>query len=135
MFYQSGNMFLFYYFLIFGIISFIFYPFYQRWRYKKYYAKFIADTYKNRFGQIVNVEFTESTIETEDITGESKIHLTEIENVTETANYFYLKLKTGEHIIIPKSKIKSVSELKTTLRQLCIKLNIDFIENLNWRWK
>src|SRR5687768_16831339 len=50
-FYQSDNSFLSYYFLAFGIVTVFLYPLYQRQQYKNHYAKFIADTYKNRFGQ------------------------------------------------------------------------------------
>lgn len=135
MFYQNNNEGLFYYFLIFGVITFIFYPLYQRRHYKNHYNKFVADTYKNRFGQITNIKFAESAIETDDITGESKINLTEIENVTETGDYFYPKLRAGGHLIIPKAKIGDISQLRKELKQLCVRLNIDFIEDLNWRWK
>ncbi|HEX5153995.1 MAG TPA: hypothetical protein VFW07_21260 [Parafilimonas sp.] len=135
LFYKSGDNVLFYYFLISGILIFIFYPFYQRRHYKNHYNKFIADTYKNRFGQTANIKFTDSVIETTDITGESKINLTELENVTETGSYFFPKLKTGGHIIIPKAKIDNVNELKNVLKQLCENLNIDFVEDLSWKWK
>jgi hypothetical protein len=132
--YQSNND-LFYYFLAFGIITFLFYPFYERYQYKNYYTKFIADTYKNRFGQPSNVTFTDRAIEINDITGEAKINLTEIENVTETGEYFYPKLKTGGHIIIPKTKVDNITELRNELKQLCNRLNIDFIDDLHWKWK
>ena len=135
MFHQSNNQFLFYYFLIFGILTFIFYPFYQRQKYKKHYARFIAENYKNKFGQTANLKFTEFAIEANDISGETKINLTELENVTETADYFYPKLKGGTGFIIPKSKIADVDHLRTELSNLCGKLNISFVQDLNWRWK
>ena len=135
LFYQNKNMFLTYYFLALGIISFLFYPAYQRWHDKNHYAKFIADNYKYRFGQTTHAEFTEFAIECTDITGGSTINLTAIKNITETADYFYPKLKTGETIIIPKSKIDAVSELRMELKQICSRFSIDFIEDLNWKWK
>jgi hypothetical protein len=135
LFYQSANSFLAYYFLAFGVVTLIFYPIYQRQQYRNHYAKFIAENYKNRFGQIANINFSENTIETIDATGESKINLSEIENVTETGAYFYPRLKSGGHLIIPKSKIIDVSQVRTSLKNLCEKLNINFIEDLNWKWK
>jgi hypothetical protein len=79
--------------------------------------------------------FTETAIETYDITGEAKINLTQIENVTEIVDYFYLKMKSGGHIIIPKYKINNSSEVREKLKALCDKLSIDFITDLNWKWK
>jgi hypothetical protein len=135
MFYQSNNSFLGNYFLGFGFITLIFYPLYQRRQYKNHYAKFIADNYKNRIGLTAKITFSDSVIETYDITGESKINLSDLEAVTETPEYFYPSLKSGGHLIIPKSKITDVSQLRLELRQLCEKMKIDFIEELKWKWR
>lgn len=135
LFSQSGNSFLTYYFLGFGIVALFFYPLYQRHQYKRHYSTFIAENYKNRFGQTVTIHFTEQAIETSDITGESKIYLSELENVIETGAYFYPGLKAGGHLIIPKSEINTVSRLRQELKQLCDRLKIDFIENLTWKWR
>ncbi|MEO6232539.1 MAG: hypothetical protein ABJB11_12080 [Ferruginibacter sp.] len=135
LFLQSDNSFLFYYFLAFGIVTLLFYPLYQRNQYKNHYAKFIADTYKNRFGQTANIHFGENAIETNDVTGESKINLSELESITETGDYFYPGLKTGGHLIIPKLKISDVSQLRQELKQLCQRLKINFIDDIIWKWK
>jgi hypothetical protein len=135
MFYQSGNTLMTYYFLIFGIIFLCFFPFYQKWYYKNHYQKFITDTYKNRFGQTININFSDKCIETTDITGQSQINLGEIENTTETSNYFYLKMKSGGHLVIPKQKLDNVENVRQELKKFCSKLSIDFIDDLNWRWK
>jgi hypothetical protein len=134
-FYRNNNSILFYCFLGFGIYTSIFYPLYQRQQYRNHYAKFIAENYKYRFGQIANINFSENAIETIDATGESKINLSEIENITETGEYFYPRLKSGGHLIIPKSKIIDVSQVRTSLINICEKLNINFIEDQNWKWK
>lgn len=135
MFYQSSNTAMTYYFLIFGLIVLCFFPLYQRRYYKNHYQKFIAETYKNRFGQTANINFTDECIETSDITGESKINLGEIENTTETSDYFYLKMKTGGHLIIPKQKLDNIGNVRQELKELCSKLSIEFLDDLKWRWK
>jgi len=135
LFYESSNPFLAYYFWGFGIISFLFYPLYQRKHYKNHYEKFIDDTYKNRVGITAEITFDDFAIHTTDVTGESRINLSELENVTETGDYFYLSLKTGGHLIVPKSKIGNVPELRVKLKELAGRLNIEFIEDLKWKWK
>lgn len=135
LFFQSDNSLLAYYFIAFGIVTLIFYPFYQRHQYKNHYAKFIADTYKNKFGQTVKIHLTENSLETNDVTGEYRINLSELESVTETGAYFYPSLKAGGHLIIPKSKISDVSQVRQELKHLCERLRINFIEDLNWKWK
>lgn len=135
LFYQTGETLLFVCGLILAAVTLIFYPLYQSRHYKNHYSNFIADTYKKRFGQIASITFAESGIEAKDLTGESRINLTEIENVTETGNHFYLKLRTGVDIVIPKTKLDDVDRVRNELKQLCDRLNTDFIEDLNWKWK
>lgn len=135
MFRQSHNLPLAHYFMVCCIIFFIGYPFYQRRHYKNYYEKYISENYKNRFGKTANLSFTDDMIESSDITGESKTKLTEIENITETGAYFYPKLKTGGNIIIPKFKINNTDELRNELKNLCQRLDIKYVEDLNWKWK
>jgi hypothetical protein len=127
--------FLFYYFLIIGIISAFFHSYYTAFLFKKHYKKYVGDIHKNSFNETSNITFTDEAIETADRTGTSKINLTEIETISETGSYFYLKLKTGQHLIIPKTQLSNSDEVRTLLTSLSKKLNINFISDLNWKWK
>lgn len=134
-FYDIGNKFMTYFLLVFGIIVLCFFPLYQKRYYKNHYQKFITETYKNRFGKAGNIYIAENHIEVNDITGEAKINLTEIENAIETSAYFYLKIKTGGHFIIPKKQLNEIENIGQELKKLCSKFSIDFVEDFNWRWK
>ncbi len=135
MFYQSGNIFMTYYFLVFGIVFFCMFPFYQRWYYKNHYRKFVTDTYKNRFDRVVSVTISGEGIETSDFTGESKINLTELESTIETSEYFYVKMRTSGHLIIPKMKLSNIDSTRIELKDLCKELSIRFTNDLNWKWR
>ena len=134
-FYQSGNIVMTYYFSIFGLIFFCFFPLYQKNYYKSHYQKFIADTYRNRIGQAGTVSLNEDSVQTSDISGESKIYLSEIENITETGDYFYIKMRISGYLILPKYKLAEPDNVRQELKKTCRKLSVDFIEDLNWRWK
>lgn len=135
-FFQTKNTIMVYYFLVLGIISLIFYPYYQKYHYRKHYQKYIRDTYKNRFDQIVTLKFEEDFIETSDMNGESKINYSAFEEIIEIENYFFLKLKTGGSIIIPKKlKLENIIDLKSELVQKIEKYQIKIKDELNWKWK
>lgn len=51
----------------------------------------------------------------------------------ETGNYYFFALSDG-HLILSKARIDDVG-LVRTLKQLANKLKIDFIEELDWKWK
>ena len=134
-FYLVNDIHMFYYCLVAGFITLIFYPSYERYHYRKHYKKFVADAYKNRINIIAKVVLTENTIETSDKTGEAKLNLSELQEIIETNEYFYMNLKVGESLIIPKLKIESLEELRFELKSLAAKLNINFANDLSWHWK
>jgi hypothetical protein len=131
-FYQEGNGRMTEYFLITGILCFGFYPLYQKWYYKRHYRKFIAETYKNRFGQPEEMKFTKEWVEVKDVSGESKIKLAEVESISETGNYFYLQIKTGGHLVIPKT-ISEVDFVRQQLKEICYEFNIAYCADLKWK--
>ncbi len=131
---KNTNEFLAYYFLGVGVLSLIFYPFYQRYYYKKHYSKFVNEKLQYKFGKENIIEFNEDAIYAKGDTGEGKINSAEIAEIIEIGTHYFLKFKSGDSIIIPKALIKNemfVSELMTVLRNPAIILT----KHLNWKWK
>jgi hypothetical protein len=135
LFLKSENKFLLYYFLGFGIISLIFYPLYQRNYYRKHYMKSIKETYKNRFNELTTLIFDEDYIETNDLSGETKIYYSGFEEINEIKDYYFLKLRTGGSIIIPKIKIDNIENFKIELKNISEKYHLKNNVELNWKWK
>ena len=135
LFYRNGDKVIMYYFFACFIVCLFFYPLYLRSYYKKHYQNFIANTYKNRFNQIASITLNDTNIETADENCESKINLPGFEKFIETADYIYLRLISGGDIIIPKHKIEDLGILKTELQRLAKKANINFVSELDWKWK
>src|SRR5438270_11178060 len=80
-FYQKKDLWLTYYFLVFGILCIFFYPLYSRWYYKRHYRKHIEQTYKSRFGKEATVTIDNEYIHELAESGESKIPASEMEKV------------------------------------------------------
>lgn len=102
---------------------------------KKHYDKYIADAYKNKFGQTLHMTFTDSTIESHDASGSGTLNYSGLEVFSETAGYFYLKLRSGETLIIPKSGVEDAAQLRTLLKDVSHRMKIEFVEDLNWKWR
>ncbi|MDO9375632.1 MAG: YcxB family protein [Ferruginibacter sp.] len=135
LFFTSGNSILKYYFIAAGVLSLVLYPVYLRSYYKSHYKKFISEHYKDRLNENSIVIFSEENIETFDTTGESKIKLTQIEEIVETGSYIYLKLKVGGSLIIPKLRVQNFDHVRLELQKLSDQLNVPFVTELNWKWK
>jgi hypothetical protein len=132
---RKEDKFQLYSFTIIGIISVIFYPIYLRNHYKKHYAKFIKETYKNKFGETIVVDFFEDKILIKNSSAESKVEYSAFEEFNEIGEYIFLKLKGGESFVIPKLKIDNLVELKIELKKIAEKNIIKQNTELDWKWK
>ncbi len=90
----------------------------------------MVENYSKRFGQLEHLEINSDHIFARDKTGEGKINISEIENVSETQSHFFIKITTGVSLIIPKTKIKNSEEIKTQFENL----KIPIIDETNWKW-
>jgi hypothetical protein len=134
LFYLNDNHVLAYYFLAASIFYIFFFQYYSRWYYKRHYKKFVNETYKNRFGKISNVIIDEEHIEDFDESGETKIPISQLENIYETTDYFFLKLKSGGHLIMPKKQIPNLDLVKDELNAIADRQKLRVIEMKNWKW-
>ena len=137
LFFESYNDFLGYYFLVASALSLTIYPIYSRWRYKRHYKKYIKDTYMNRFGQESELEISNDVIVTKDKTGEGKINTTEIEEINEIKDFYFVKVKTGVSLIISKVKAdsKDLEAIEKALKELADKKRIKWNVDLDWKWR
>lgn len=131
LFIKNNEKLTFYSFVIIGLITLVFYPFYLR----NHYQKFIKDTYKNRFGENAVIQFLETEFLTNDSNSETKLKYSAFEEFNEIGDYFFLKLKTGGSLIIPKLKVENLNELKVEIKNIAEKYNVKQNVELEWKWK
>ena len=116
-FYDMANKLMMYYFFGASLISFIFYPFYLKYHYKKHYQKFINDTYKNRTAEPSTICFKEQQVELFDKTAESKINFTEFEEIVEKTQE---RLYDADFIESMELSFKEVMGDKISMRKFSI---------------
>lgn len=131
---QNTDSFLSYYFIGFSIITLIFYPLYQRRQYKKHYEKHINENYQNRIGIESQLGFENGYIVNIADHQEGKVKISEIQEINEIADNLFIKIKTGESVIIP-SRFEDFSKLKKELTDLISSLDISWHKQINWKWK
>ncbi len=131
---ENTDGFLSRYFFGFSIITLFFYPFLQRWQYRKHYAKHIHEHYTNKFGVESELSFENGFIVNIGDNQEGKIKLTEIKEVNEISENLFIKIRTGESVIIP-SKLSEYDQLKQQLENLIEPLGVAWNTQLDWKWK
>jgi len=132
--YQKEDIFIEYYFLAAGVGMLLFYPRYQRWYYKRHYAKQVSETRKDCFNEICKLEITTEQIWTVDDSSEMKFKTADMLEINEIADYFFLKVKGGSSLMLPKAEFdyKSLLELLTDISK---KYSIPMNRELGWKWR
>ncbi|MBB6237978.1 hypothetical protein HDC90_002604 [Pedobacter sp. AK013] len=128
------NNFFAYYLLFLGILALFLYPKYQAWFYKRHYRNHVKNNMQNWFNESNVIEFNDNFIETSDKTGLVKINITEVDQITEINEYFYIRTKSNQYLIVPKDRVDDEST-RFFLTTLANKLNIEFVSELNWKWR
>ena len=123
------------YFIFLAIVSFIVMPFYTRWSYKKAYLKHVRLYYKDRMSEPTSITFNDRTFSISDNHGTSDLNTSEIEQINEIKDYYFLKLKSGQSIIIPLLKIENREVLSDELHAISTALEIPLNNETNWIWK
>ncbi|NMH27900.1 YcxB family protein [Flavobacterium silvaticum] len=118
----------------FGFLLIALYPFYLGYYYKRHYEKFVRDTHMNKVGILTRLDFDEDFIYSTDETGDSKIYYTNLETINETAAHFFLKLKTGESLVVPKRKLANPETFEVELRTIEKRFNVTRNSDLEWKW-
>ena len=114
-----------------AVLSFLFFPGYLNRLYKKHYKTHIKEHYANRIGTIVELEFQENRLLEKSSFGEASINLSAIERIIEAPAHFFVKIVTGESIIIPKRALADIDKLKDSIKAL----GLTITEDLQWKWK
>ncbi|MDR2926819.1 MAG: hypothetical protein LBV41_01240 [Cytophagaceae bacterium] len=128
------NKFLSWYFFVAGLVVFIFYPIYVKQRYRKHYIKYINENLRSRIGMECKIGFVNGCIVSEDLSGESKTHIIDIENISEIGKNLFVRIKTGETLIIP-SNINDFDKFKTELKENIKETQPDWNVEYGWKWK
>lgn len=100
--------------------------------YKKQFKKTIK-TYESRFGKEVYLKINDTQIHVKSVAGDTYINFNEVIEFSETENHFFIKLKT-QAIIIPKTELESIENLRANLKDLARKLDVKYIDDSNWEW-
>ncbi|MBS9461321.1 YcxB family protein [Flagellimonas sp. 389] len=126
--------FIIYSFAATATIMFVLFPFYHKNRLKKQYRRHIEENYKNSFEKETKLQLNEHNFQISSATGESRINHSSLDKIIEISSHYFLKIKSGTYLIIPKTKIEDAKDIRAALKKLSEKLKVEYSEELNWKW-
>ena len=133
--YGNGSTGQMYYFSLLAVSAFFLMPIYTRWSYKKTYLKHVRNYYKDRMSEPTTLLINNFSINISDSQGESQIDFSELDEVNELSNYYFLKVKSGQSIIIPKEKIEQKEIIELKLKEIAQIHSVKWNDEKEWIWK
>lgn len=122
-------------FTTFAIFYFVYARYYYSVLVKKSLEKSITIAVENKIGKPSTIEFTEDEVKIASSAGYTTIFMNDLEKVTETPDYFYPTFRIYDTLIVPKAQIQDVTEVRKYFQILCHSRNLEFDDQLNWKWK
>ncbi|HEY0262049.1 MAG TPA: hypothetical protein VGB95_03425 [Chitinophagales bacterium] len=122
-------------FLVVGFLWFLLYPLWEKRRYVNHYKQYIQETYKERIGKNMTVEFNNEFVVARDSGSETKTLTTVLDEINEISSLIILRMKSGQTFILPKDKIMNVDSVIVELKDLAACLKIQYIVDEKWEWK
>ncbi|MCX7549030.1 YcxB family protein [Xanthomarina sp. F1114] len=117
--------------LILGIFTF---PFFHKKILKRQFLEFVNESYKNSFDKETKLSFCNDHIEIQNSTGESKIQYSSLAKIIEISSHFFIVIKAGAYIVLPKSEIPNMVGIRTTLQSIAKENEISYSSELDWKW-
>lgn len=133
-FIEINNLFLAYYFLILAGVSLVFYPFYQRYRFKKHLKKAVLEACAKKIGIECVIDIQPDHINLRDALSTTDLNTSAIDEVIEISSHYFIKTSIGESLIIPKKMIDEHMFL-LEVNAILQKKNLVIKKELDWKWK
>ncbi|WP_196886851.1 YcxB family protein [Aureivirga sp. CE67] len=111
--------------VIIAFVWFLFYPDYSKLRSQIHIEKEIEEL-ETKFPLKVSLEINEKEIYFEN----QKIHSSQMVEIVETLDHYFINLFNHKHIIIPKKAIDDQDEILRLLESF----ETNHVDAINWRW-
>ena len=122
-------------FSVTGILYCIFYYFYgYRSIFKRAYKKNVKRLFKEKIGMEFSVVSDNELITILSNQTKLEINLANVDFIEEIADYYFIKLKTSDRIIIPKRIFENGTNSEASLRNFAKQNNITIKQLLDWKF-
>ena len=122
-------------FSVTGILYCIFYYFYgYRSVFKRVYKKNVKRLFKEKIGLEFSVVSDNELITILSNQTKLEINLANVDFIEEIADYYFIKLKTSDRIIIPKRIFENGTNSEASLRNFAKQNNITIKQLLDWKF-
>ncbi|AFM04371.1 hypothetical protein Fleli_1986 [Bernardetia litoralis DSM 6794] len=107
------------------------YPLYSKYRYKRFYLNHIKKKYTDKLDHVDALKLGNNNyFYVKEQGKEGKVKTTDADKLIELKDHFFLQMKKGGAIIIPKTYVLNGEAFK----QQIANLNIAYLNDTDWKW-
>lgn len=117
-------------FALVAVLWYLFYPRFSAWRYRKFYERHIQALWSDAKDRVTKVSFQENDILINDGHSESRVGLNDLEECVEVEGHYFLFLKTGQSLILPKRDMAGGVGVKEMIQSY----GKELVDGRNWVW-
>lgn len=110
-----------------------FYPYISRFAIRRKYFRNSGSHKNSDIKTKVKLKADKEHFIVSDESGESKIGITDIDKIIETGNYFFIRISSKAHLIIPKNQFKE-STLEVFIKKLQKLSKAEIALMPDWKW-
>lgn len=112
----------------------IFYPFYFRYRYVRFYRGFIEEHYSDNFNKSFFIETRDDGIYLETEVANSYVKYSAVKNIYNLSSHYLIQLNPGMVVILPIDKIKQ-DQLEVLIEEISDRSKKIVLDCKKWKWK
>ncbi|PLW92157.1 MAG: hypothetical protein C0592_12215 [Marinilabiliales bacterium] len=112
----------------------IFYPFYCRNRYVRYYRRFIEEHYSDNFNKDFFIETRDDGFYLEAEEANSNVKYSAVKNIFNLASHYLIQLNPGTVVILPVDKTEQ-DQLEALIKEISDQSKKIVLDCRKWKWK
>ncbi len=122
-------------FLLACIPMYIFYTRMEAKQYQKHIRAFVKEQIRDRESPVTTLHFEKDYVTMADGANVGRIPLSEVKIIYEISQLYSLKLNNGQSIVLPKKHNNNSGNTESMLHHLAERLEIPYVQQLDWKWK
>ncbi|MEO6133203.1 MAG: YcxB family protein [Saprospiraceae bacterium] len=111
------------------------YGYFEKRQYLRHFTKYIKANYSQEIGVHTTIDSDGEGISISVGDSKTKMAWSEVVKINETGELLLIEEKNQNAIVIPKQKTNHAGELISELKAIASDHNIQYITELDWKWK
>ncbi len=109
------------------------YPYLSKYAIRRKYFRNLKKQKNSDVKSNVKIKADKASLTVTNEAGQTKINMAEIDRIIEITNYFFIRINSKGHLVLPKAQFKT-GELDAFIKKIQKSSNTDISQMMDWKW-